>query len=341
MADGGAGGAARAKRERDYDDEDDDAEGADDVHELLDDSDDEGASSSSGSDAGSEEGSGKEDGGEEDGAGVSTAFEVGVPDSRRTRRAELELCLMQELSAGFLQLLRSAGSDPADVPANLHVSLQQFRNRLTMYQTEANLAIPFGRVLKRINVTFDESEIDALKKEYYPLMMEAAKAAAAQWDKFIPEVLLRLTHSLRYHPARPPVALEPPPGKEMTDDMVRELLGCLPEDADLDLVADWATYVEKYSHLPQAVRDLPPGKFWAHPMVVALFLSNKLPKLGQWYAEMPTSNLSCERAFAVMRNTFTSIRTGTMTTSNAAAELKARCNTEIIDAMMAKFLAKK
>ena len=57
--------------------------------------------------------------------------------------------------------------------------------------------------------------------------------------------------------------------------------------------------------------------------------------LGLWCANHPTSNVACERVFAVMR-TIEDPQRGSLSRKNFAAEIKAKANKGLVEDMVAK-----
>ena len=79
-----------------------------------------------------------------------------------------------------------------------------------------------------------------------------------------------------------------------TEDSVREFFGNMPGDsrAVLMLPSDWRHYCEAWPSIPQHLKDLGIGRFWASQEVRSIAgFRDPLAQLGRWYANTPTNNV--------------------------------------------------
>ena len=198
-------------------------------------------------------------------------------------------------------------------------------------------------VLKSCSFELQPAERASAIDYYVDKVKDAATAALAKFDEYIPKALLNLKHRLMYSPARPPLPLPPPARKGQYDaGDICTLLGAHdPASNVLQLLTDHSAYVAGWASLPPEVKALPIGQFWRHERVLNLFgESRAYANVALWYATRQTSSTAVERAFGILRH----LERGSnlsMTDDSVDVEMLARCNGWIVDEMVARVAADK
>ena len=141
---------------------------------------------------------------------------------------------------------------------------------------------------------------------FNPLVMKAAKEALEQWDKFIPEAMENLVRRFRFEPMTPPPAMPAPKTAQYRSADAADFFGGWTGAIDVECIADWAIYREKWPSIPDRMKALGIGKFWNDPEVVKCIFglpdaAVQLRKFATWWADQPTSSVAVERAFGIMR----------------------------------------
>jgi hypothetical protein len=172
--------------------------------------------------------------------------------------------------------------------------------------------------------------------KYYNIIKLAATQALEQYDKYIPAARDKFEKLLRFNPKVEPAAYpKPPHGEQHDPEKIRAFFGHIPRDKNaLGLLLDWNNYVEAWPTIPQRLKDLGVGKFWASQEVTKLLdCGPLLPELGKWYANTPHSNVAPERAFATMRSFETGSRLS-MHTERLREYVMGRVNKDIVKKLL-------
>jgi hypothetical protein len=187
---------------------------------------------------------------------------------------------------------------------------------------------------------FSPPERAALLAKYAPLIKSSAVDALAVYDKYVPDVLRKIQHRLRFEPMREPDEFPPPaPGQQIDAPAVANFFGVEEGKVSIALVLDWRTYCAKWKSgaagISAKLKALPAAMFWSHPEVRGWFRAEQLCALGCWYAEIPLSNVATERVFAIMRSCESPLRHA-MAEHSMDEELGAKVNSWIVDSMVAR-----
>ena len=187
------------------------------------------------------------------------------------------------------------------------------------------------------DATFEAS--DAKKRVYdelfSPLIKSAATAALQQWDKFIPNAVKQLERRFRFEPMNPPAPMPAPKTSQFRRADAEDFFGAMRNDVDIECVADWMTYQQKWPSIPSAMKGLGIGKFWTDPDVITFIFgkpdaAEQLRKYATWWADRPTSSVAVERTFGIMR-TMEGKQRLRLLASSVSTELKAKVNSWIVD----------
>ena len=120
-----------------------------------------------------------------------------------------------------------------------------------------------------------------------------------------------------------------------------DFFGGPPGAIDLECIGDWQTYVQKWPSIPATMKALGIGKFWSDPAVSKLIFglpdaAKQLRSYALWWADMPTSTVSVERTFGIMR-TMESQQRLSLSAEAVDIELKAKMNSWIVDGILKSF----
>ena len=173
--------------------------------------------------------------------------------------------------------------------------------------------------------------------------MKAAKEALEQWDKFIPEAMENLVRRFRFETMTPPPAMPAPKTAQYRSADAADFFGGWTGAIDVECIADWAIYREKWPSIPDRMKALGIGKFWNDPEVVKFIFGSpdavvQLRKFATWWADQPTSSVAVERAFGIMRAMEGKQRMR-LSEENADHELQARVNGWIVDGIVERVSA--
>lgn len=110
---------------------------------------------------------------------------------------------------------------------------------------------------------------------------------------------------------------------------IQEIFFCLPSQATTDLVISHGTYCDMWPTLPASDKALNMCDFWRSKANVW----PDLAVLGQWYAEILTSSIACERVFGRMRTLEDSLRMS-MGEPAFQAEMSFRANHWVLEQLL-------
>jgi hypothetical protein len=234
------------------------------------------------------------------------------------------------------ELIRAASSDPRNFPYDMPERLAKWLRELSEHAMDGFQSVAMEAVYEKSRYQFTDPEKAALLAKYAPLIKASALDALAVFDKYVPDVLHKIKHRLRFEPKREPDNYPLPQAGHMINvPDVASFFGVEHHRVSNALVLDWRDYCDRWAAIPARLKDLPAAKFWSHPEVRAWQRSDQLCILGRWYAEIPISNVATERVFAIMRSSESPLRRA-MAESSMDEELGAKVNSWIVDAMLAR-----
>jgi len=174
--------------------------------------------------------------------------------------------------------------------------------------------------------TLTENAITALSNEFGAAMF----AAHNQFVKFVGPAAAALQQKVRFDPRIKPTPY--PSDSSASAKSIRAFFGCMPKDADANLVLEYAQYCDDWendkfaSHYTSPTGNM--SRFWTDKAAGGRYAS-QLTALGMWHCEVLTSSVAAERAFGVMRDVEAPKRLS-MTFENWQTEIMLRVNKWIV-----------
>ncbi len=111
----------------------------------------------------------------------------------------------------------------------------------------------------------------------------------------------------------------------------KEFFGCLPSDDTELLEMEHREWLGARTKLTTAEKAMPMVHYWSQPSVKGKYPT--LFRLALWYSNRPTSNVACERAFAIMRS-FTGGLQWSLTEDSVEEILMAKVNTSVSESLL-------
>jgi hypothetical protein len=261
---------------------------------------------------------------------VKAAFECSVPVGQRKYKAMLECSIVNNRLQTMPALIDAVGADAEHFDVEVIPRIENLRALLQGSTTDLLVQMTLETVFENGIADYSASEKTTLRAEYGPLLMQACHAALAQYDLHVAPALAALKHRIRYDPKTEPAALPLPDDEGDVNVLaVRAFFGCLPSDDVAALVFQWQQYQQHWPLISAAQKALSPARFWRQQPMASWV---NLAKLGQWYADVPSSNVAVERVFATMRAAESKLRTH-VKLDNAESEMLVKVNAWVIDLM--------
>jgi hypothetical protein len=262
--------------------------------------------------------------------------ETGIANEKRTHFAEVELRLVSILLHGFSPLLKSSMTSPqnatgAAAASALDRELRLFRGNLHWIATDpAGLEQVYVQLWNEMTVEFDVAERKAVMDRYSPLIKRACADGVEKYDNFIPKALQMLRHRLRWDPSVKPEKISSSISGSI--EKLSEFFGTYPDAYHGALLRHWNEYADLWVTLPEKLKALPAIDFWKSDKMHDLF-SDDFVALGQWYANMPSSNVAAEGVYGVMRS-IESDQRFSLKQEGLSEELKGKVNGWLLDPLL-------
>lgn len=236
------------------------------------------------------------------------------------------------------------------VPANIGprmFALGAFYERLSdKADSLVNQAI--AKVEESTGKMFSQAQKNSAVTKLAPLFEIAATKALDSFNKHCKPALALLERRFRFDPRIKPTVVGDPS---------KEWFGALPHKFGAALLSEWAQYVTERSELEESKRAEYVASctvagvevdekynVWVGFDVYAFWMSksSQLPKLSElavWWYAVPTSSISAERAFAVMRAIGLPHR-ASMQLATVRRELRFRVNRAVLEKLLKQLIAK-
>ena len=221
-------------------------------------------------------------------------------------------------------LIKDASANTGTVSVNLAARVQQSGRRLLDLSKRPLITAAAGLAALAGNGFAGLPQAE-MASSIAPTLKAAAEAAASKFDKHMPDALDLLTRRERFDPRLKPVECKGETQAELVNFFaIEEVL------ANQDTLDEWNTYREEWEEISDEDKAVPMSEFW-------FGRRDKYPAIsaqGQWYAEVQSSSVAAERAFAFMRRMEDPMRFS-MKEPAFRAEMSFRVNHWLVEGLVA------
>jgi hypothetical protein len=234
--------------------------------------------------------------------------------------AQLSLIICSELFGELPEFVKELSSDDlANVRPNIMEVLNQYYFMLEKATKKTGAHVLIEAAIGKLDGDLDPAFHESAKKFFTAGVMAAATAAMKKYDDHITPMHFVLERRFRYDPRFQPVTAK-------DEEMDKNFFGCLQHQLTLKLQAQYETYVRTWKAVDPKTC---PVDYWLSKRAVWPDLAN----IALYWSEYPTSAVSAERVFAVMRASFVPMRES-MTPDHLARELMFKVNKPVLDELL-------
>lgn len=239
------------------------------------------------------------------------------------KRAELVLAVVQEMFGKIPDLITETSADKLTViGSDLLDRLELLRDSFDILKAEVQALSLISTARSKLSVPLTPAEFNEAKAVLKIEVAHAALAACKSFDKHVKPMMDHLLrHRFMFDPRNPPPMKEPAA-------LTPSFFGIPVDKWNPALVSEYRMYQRNWTPtMTETDGDI--ATFWMTKRSVWESLS----AVALWWLETPTSSVSAERVFAVMRLTLQSTRLS-LTNGSIARELVYKMNSDSLERAM-------
>ena len=219
-------------------------------------------------------------------------------------------------------LIKTAGGTFDAVSMDLIAHLASLRYVLEMMRGDVGATMVINQACSKVDSDMPKESRNTFVTNLLAHVKKAAEASLASYDKHIKDQIANIERRFAFDPRRAPTL--PKDGV-----FPKEFFGACATNYGPYMVAQYQAYADAWADdeakKPGCHKDLKACEFWSDKRGAW----PQLAEVALWWTEFPTSSVSCERGFSVLRNMCSAVR-GSMNHETIAQELSLRMNASLL-----------